>query len=112
MKPERIQLSRKKGWRMPPNTAKCDRTTLWGNPFRVQKSVDLVQAEKWCWAIKNPQNQCIDAQEAVDKFRYALAFDDASKFAVRTALHGKNLACWCQPDQPCHVDVLLEVANK
>jgi hypothetical protein len=27
-------------------------------------------------------------------------------------LRGKNLACWCSLDQPCHVDVLLEVANK
>jgi hypothetical protein len=26
-------------------------------------------------------------------------------------LRGKNLACWCKPDQPCHADVLLELAN-
>lgn len=28
------------------------------------------------------------------------------------ALRGKNLACWCPLDQPCHADVLLEIANK
>ena len=33
--PERIQLKRSKGWRMPPNTVKVDRTTRWGNPYRV-----------------------------------------------------------------------------
>jgi hypothetical protein len=27
-------------------------------------------------------------------------------------LRGKNLACWCPLDQPCHADVLLELANK
>jgi hypothetical protein len=27
------------------------------------------------------------------------------------ALKGKDLACWCQLDQPCHADVLLEIAN-
>jgi len=27
-------------------------------------------------------------------------------------LRGKNLACWCALDQPCHADVLLELANK
>ena len=27
-------------------------------------------------------------------------------------LRGKNLACWCPLDQPCHADVLLEIANK
>jgi hypothetical protein len=33
--PERIQLQRTKGWRMPPNTVKVDRTTIWGNPFGI-----------------------------------------------------------------------------
>ena len=27
-------------------------------------------------------------------------------------LRGKNLACWCKPDAPCHADVLLELANR
>lgn len=26
-------------------------------------------------------------------------------------LRGKNLACWCKPDAPCHADVLLELAS-
>lgn len=26
-------------------------------------------------------------------------------------LRGKNLACWCPLDSPCHADVLLELAN-
>jgi hypothetical protein len=26
-------------------------------------------------------------------------------------LRGKNLGCWCAAGQPCHVDVLLEIAN-
>lgn len=31
---------------------------------------------------------------------------------IRAELAGKNLACWCPLDQPCHADVLLEIANK
>jgi hypothetical protein len=27
-------------------------------------------------------------------------------------LRGKNLACWCALDAPCHADVLLELANR
>jgi hypothetical protein len=27
------------------------------------------------------------------------------------ALRGKNLACWCGPRDPCHGDVLLDIAN-
>ncbi|PZS32992.1 MAG: hypothetical protein DLM61_05890 [Pseudonocardiales bacterium] len=31
--------------------------------------------------------------------------------AARQHLAGHHLACWCPPDQPCHADVLLEIAN-
>jgi hypothetical protein len=27
-------------------------------------------------------------------------------------LRGRNLACWCPPDSPCHADVWLELANR
>lgn len=30
---------------------------------------------------------------------------------VRADLAGKDLACWCYPGDPCHADVLLEIAN-
>jgi hypothetical protein len=31
---------------------------------------------------------------------------------VRAALAGRDLCCWCPLDQPCHADVLLEIANQ
>ena len=30
---------------------------------------------------------------------------------IRRELAGRDLACWCPLDQPCHADVLLEIAN-
>jgi len=30
---------------------------------------------------------------------------------VRRELAGKDLACWCPLSEPCHADVLLEIAN-
>lgn len=30
---------------------------------------------------------------------------------IRTELAGHDLCCWCPLDQPCHADVLLELAN-
>lgn len=30
---------------------------------------------------------------------------------IRHFLQGKDLACWCPLDKPCHADVLLELAN-
>ena len=35
--PKRVQLQRGKGWRMPPNTRKVDRSTVFGNPFDTVK---------------------------------------------------------------------------
>ncbi len=98
MKPTRIQLSRLKGWRMPANTVKVDRTTKWGNPFVV--GVDGTR------------------EECVDQFALMFAQGDRSTHAYMTMakahleeLRGKNLACWCSLDLPCHADVLLEIAN-
>jgi hypothetical protein len=31
---------------------------------------------------------------------------------ARAELRGHDLACWCPLDQPCHADVLLELANE
>jgi hypothetical protein len=31
--------------------------------------------------------------------------------AIRASLAGRNLACWCPADGPCHADLLLRIAN-
>jgi len=31
---------------------------------------------------------------------------------IRADLGGKNLACFCKAGEPCHADVLLEIANR
>lgn len=111
--PDRIQLSRAKGWRMPPNTVKVDRSTKWGNPFTVKDLLDAgynggdESAAIYCvnafdnWLRGSIQDWMGDES---DRFRTAILNDLAS-------LRGKNLACWCKPDAPCHADVLLEIAN-
>jgi hypothetical protein len=52
---------------------------------------------------------------AVDMFRtyvqvQARDFPDSFERWIEP-LRGRDLACWCPLDQPCHADVLLEVAN-
>lgn len=105
--PERIQLSRRKGWRMPANTVKVDRSTKWGNPFIVGKHgtrEDCVRLFRFllagCLCI-TVDAECADAQRAYIK----MARRD------RRHLRGKNLACWCPLTAPCHADVLLEAAR-
>lgn len=101
--PRRVQLSRRKGWRMPPNTVKVDRTTRFGNPFRVGSP------------------GIPDRRGSVKMFERAfrsgeLARDDPkSPFTpetIRAELRGRNLACWCALDEECHADLLLAIANR
>ena len=108
---ERVQLSRKKGWKLPPLTVKVDRSTRWGNPYRVGEPVDMKQARRWGWKMKQPERSCDTAEHAVRLFGASLAFDDASKWVLRQELRGKNLACWCALDQLCHADILMLYAN-
>lgn len=52
---------------------------------------------------------------AVDLFRTYCAVterDQPDQFRAWLApLRGHDLACWCRLDQPCHADVLLDLAN-
>lgn len=86
MTPQRIQLKRTKGWRMPENTVKVDRTTKWGNP----------------WTFENSGN-------VHPVMRFAC---ETAPLMDLSPLRGKNLACWCKPNAECHADILLELANK
>lgn len=110
--PERIQLSRKKGWRKPENTVVVARPSKWGNPFAVGKQT--VVAYRIGAYIRRAFVTAETRAEAVEL--YADWIDNYSLVHPAppvdlSALRGKNLACWCPLDQPCHADVLLELAN-
>lgn len=103
--PARVQRRRTKGWRMPPNTVYVGRGSAFGNPCKIGM---------WKGYM---------AQDAVDDYRRWIARDPAVRsfdnafglpptLAEINELRGKNLMCWCPLDQPCHADVLLEIANK
>jgi hypothetical protein len=98
MKPERIQLRRKKGWRLPANTVVVARPSKWGNPTTVINGT---------------------RRNAVELYRDQVDLWSADRKAMaRRELRGKNLACWCPVfDEhgnrvPCHADVLIELANE
>lgn len=111
MKPVRIQRNHAQGWRMPADTVYVGRGSRWGNPFRVGEKVCLQTANKWEWRISRPEHVCTTAAGAVTKFATCLGLDDCMIAVVRRELKGKNLACWCEPGQPCHADILIEIAN-
>ena len=104
---QRIQLRRSKGWRLPPNTVKVDRSTRWGNPWRVGRVACGCPIGAAC---EHNRHHCDTMRQAVAAFA-AMPRDAAALAEIRVALGGKNLACWCPLDAPCHADVLLRLAN-
>jgi len=89
---KRIQRKRTKGWRMPLNTVYVGRPSKWANPFRV--GIDG------------------DRETVVRKFReYAMEKLKEDPNWLEP-LRGKDLACWCPLDKPCHADVLIELLKK
>ena len=98
MTPQRIQRQRTKGWRMPEGAIYVGRPTIYGNPYRV--------GEMWL-------GQPMTARETAQRFAQLLALGLSPEFAQRVeGLRKRDLACWCPLDQPCHADVLLELANR
>ncbi len=103
-KPRRIQRSRVKGWKMPPNTVYVGRPTRWGNPFGG--ALAAKHYERWLHGD-------MSVESAAQLMRWPVASHMRPAIKARAAwdLRGQNLACWCALDQPCHADVLLELAN-
>lgn len=105
--PKRVQRQRTKGWRMPENTVYVGRPTKWGNPF--------------------PVSRLLNREHALDLFDILFGYEPNEPLTPRqkffqhkgqdyptqdiAELRGKNLACWCALDQPCHADTLLAYAN-
>ena len=86
---QRVQLKRCKGWRMPANTVKVDRTTRWGNHPAARAGVAGAEAVR-VFA------QWVDNEAPEDW-----------KSAALLALQKKNLACWCKEGASCHADFLI-----
>ncbi|CCJ07034.1 DUF4326 domain-containing protein [Methylocystis sp. SC2] len=114
-RPVRLRLSRAKGFNLQEcarsvnglPAVNCARPGPFGNPFVI--------GEKPAWPFTEFTPKRVEtAEEAVALFRRALvkraATNDASIDAI-VSLRGKNLACWCAMGEPCHADVLLELAN-
>jgi hypothetical protein len=105
--PQRIQMRRAKGWRKPPGVVVVARGTDWGNPFRVGSVVTLDGPG----LPDGLPPITVGRRLAVELYR-AYVTDRGWVGQIRAELAGKDLGCWCSPDQPCHADVLLQIANE
>lgn len=107
--PKRIQRKRVKGYRMPPNTVSITRPGKWGNPFKVGESQ---------WNPKQGRSGLIrplTIDECLELYRAYVesCMNNPDSWMVKEIqeIRGKNLACFCKEGEPCHGDILLEIAN-
>lgn len=106
LKPQRVQRKRSRGWRMPDNTTSVCRPGTWGNPFVVTTKIKPGNHVGGAWYIAVPT-----AEDAVECYRLMIEQKPEMLKAARDELRGRNLACFCKIGDPCHGDVLLEIAN-
>lgn len=101
---------------MPAYTISVGRPSKWGNPYRPQLRT-LHGVEFW---ISSPPEQALSlvarhrteegaVLECVERFRREVQRPGWDEKLAE--LRGYNLSCWCRLEDPCHADVLLEVAN-
>lgn len=124
--PERVQLSRKAGWRMPPNTVKVSRPGRFGNPFAAKipsgetglatmtREYLVADFREWVTTpvMDWPDRPAFAGGDTARTHLMGVPFEGRPTLdEIQSKLRGHNLACWCPLSQPCHADVLLELAN-
>jgi len=82
------------------NTVSVARPSKWVNPFKVtpERSQILAVGAFQTWLT-------VEGVTAGIADRKQWMLDNLKE------LRGKNLACWCKPNERCHADVLLRLAN-
>jgi len=135
VKPQRIPLSRRGGFRLQDasrsingrDAVRVARPTKWGNPFKVDGMQTVAFGESGDAAgraaaavkayrmlldgefKKGREDKRTPFQRAIMTLETGFAAPTIRE--IRDELRGKNLACWCKPGAACHADVLLEIAN-
>jgi hypothetical protein len=124
--PVRLQLSRKKGFNLQAHSlavnglpaVNCARPSGYGNPFVLlnEEGWPLIEDSRdgSAWGVGRDYLEAAKGNywnaarnEVVSRFR-AECIDGLRLEPLR----GNNLACWCAPGLACHVDVLLDLANR
>jgi hypothetical protein len=89
---------------MPEGVVYVGRGSKWGNPFKVGAHIRAL----------NGLPLVIETPSMAVRLFTGNAMEPHAGYVfrqnVRAELRGKDLACWCPLDQPCHADVLLEIA--
>ncbi|WP_081285374.1 DUF4326 domain-containing protein [Mycolicibacterium fortuitum] len=128
--PQRLQRRRVKGFHLPDSARSVARPSRYGNPFRVvgRSVVGMCWPEVTEWdraVVAMPDvevlyacapDRCAAVERAVVLYRQLVRFRQSNWSPARfdswlQPVRRCDLACYCALDQPCHADVLLEIAG-
>jgi len=121
---------------MPENTVYVGRGSIWGNPFVVGSQSGIFDGKDGRALGLRDQEEILipslDLATSIEFYREMVSghikpemYPFGHRWSegihrkcgghpaeiARAFLRGKNLACWCPLNHPCHADVLLEIAN-
>jgi hypothetical protein len=118
--PRRIQLSRRKGFRLPEGAVVVSRPTYWGNPFKVGEKI---KEHSPLWPYVKPaagddlpgfrltQISILRTEAVVSAYSAWIIEQPGLMVRMAGELAGRDLGCWCKLADPCHADILLGLAN-
>lgn len=121
--PKRIRRERVRGWRKGDNCTIVDRTSKWGNPFKVGEKI-RDDSPLWPYIAATVPGG-VHGLVALTPMTSEQATDLYSSWVIEQPhlmlrldeLAGKDLACWCaipKPGEPdhCHAAYLLELVRE
>jgi hypothetical protein len=133
--PKRVQMSRQRPWRADnPDAVIVARPSKWGNPFAAKipqshrggpgevgqatMTRQMLADEYREWLLtptylnQTRDGDWVQMSHASYPSLLGIPFEGRPTLEqIKSELAGRDLACWCPTSQPCHADVLLELAN-
>ena len=121
--PKRVRRERTKGWRKGENCVIVDRTSIWGNPFKVGEKIRN-DSPLWPYiaaAVPGGARGLValvpmTAEQATDLYS-SWVVEQPHLMLRLHELHGKDLACPCKlpprgdPDH-CHGAYLIDLVRE
>lgn len=123
--PVRLRLSRAKGFDLQSHSFAVNglqavnvaRPSKCGNPFTIATAIESGfvsdDAQARPFVVECFRDWIGPSQSGRDWWQGPES--DRRRKAVLESLpdlRGKNLACWCKLGEPCHADILLDLANR
>ena len=121
---KRIQRKRIKGWKMPDNTISVTRPSDYGNPFKIghhyikggggipRLGLQFIYTEAYDGYQDETYTTIKTIEESLEWYKWYVSTWSVGEIdKIKKELKGKDLACWCPLDKPCHADILIKLVN-